>query len=83
MNNRDKLYTVSMITIVFAFVGGLLLPSPVQATGGAGQIAELVMGQLNDALTYLNEGDTQAASEEIQEAINELKDTYEADQEAK
>lgn len=51
----------------------------VQATGGAGQIAEKIMTMLNDAQTYLDESDIKAAQEEIDAAIKELMDTYEAD----
>jgi Tfp pilus assembly protein PilF len=69
------------------FIIGLLLTvsivyiQDVFATGGAGIIAEKIMSQLQDALTYLNEGDNQAAAQEIENAINELKDTYESDKE--
>lgn len=61
----------------------LAFQQPADATGGAGVIAEQIMQQLEDAKTYLNEGDNQAALIEIDNAIKELKDTYEADQQEK
>ena len=84
----DKIIALGIVLGLIIIVIGLgttlgsqIIPplQPTQATGGAGIIAEKVLSQLQDALTYLNEGDSQAATQEIQNAINELKDTYEAD----
>ena len=75
---KYKFETVIAVAVVAAVFLGI---QNVEATGGAGIIAEKVLSQLQDALTYLNEGDSQAAAQEIQNAINELKDTYEADKE--
>jgi len=79
MNEKQILiYAVILGAVTFSILATFQYQA--QATGGAGQIAGKIMSILEDAQTYLNEGDTQAAQKEIQDAINELKDTYEADQ---
>jgi hypothetical protein len=67
---------IGILLIAVAFT-----PNQSEATGGAGMVAGKIMTILEEVQIYLNEGDTKAAQEELETAINELKDIYEADQE--
>ena len=80
MENRDKLYLTVMITILFAFVGGLLLPSPIQATGG-GEVIELVIPIIDDATKAVQAGDNEKALALLDEIKTELQDTFFAEEE--
>jgi Tfp pilus assembly protein PilF len=49
------------------------------ATGGAGEISKLIMPMIDRAIEYLEQGNTDAALEEINTLKQELKDTFEVD----
>jgi Tfp pilus assembly protein PilF len=76
-----KISNILGIAIGIFLIAVAFTPNQSEATGGAGQVAGKIMAILEEAQTYLNEGDTTAAQEELQNAINELKDIYEADEE--
>lgn len=80
MENTDKMYLTLMFTIVVAFVGGILLPSPIQATGG-GEVIKLVIPILDEATKAVQEGDNEKALTLLDEIKTELKDTFFAEEE--
>lgn len=77
MENIDKMYLTAMITIAVAFVGGLLLPSPVQATGCP---VETIVPMIDDAIKSLEANDAQTALGQLQDAKKELQDTFEVEE---
>lgn len=55
----------------------MLLVQNVYATGGGKDIASLIQPMIDRALQYIEQGNTDAALEELEQVQNELKDTFE------
>ena len=72
------------ISIGMMFLLGMSLtnqPQTAQATGGAGQIKDLIDPMIERAIEYIKQGNMELALEEIESLQKELSDTYEADKE--
>lgn len=66
------------IFLVLAIASILLVQQTnVYATGGGKDIAGLIQPMIDRTIQYLNEGNTDAALEELETIQNELKDTFE------
>ena len=79
MENRDKLYLTAMITILVTFVGGWLLPSPLEKAQATGCPVDTIIPFIDDAIKSLEQGDTQTALSQMKDARNELSDTFEVE----
>lgn len=77
----NKTLSILGISIGMFLLGMSALSSieEAQATGGVGQIKDLIDPMIERAIQYLNEGNIELALEEIESLQKELSDTYEAD----
>ena len=57
----------------------ILIVQKIEATGGAGEIKELIDPIIQRAIDALQSNNTELALEEIETLKNELDDTFEAD----
>lgn len=70
---KSILVVVLSITIML----GLATYNEVYGTGGGKDIAGLIQPMIDRAMQYINDGNTDAALEELETIQNELKDTFE------
>lgn len=76
---NQKIAALSFMAFSIVFGTTMFLISPIEATGGAGEIKGLIDPIIERAIEALQNNNTELALEEIETLKNELDDTFETD----